>query len=139
MTVDTDGTWKASKDNPEGWTEPDFDDSGWKSAKVYAEYPAHPWGELNYTYLPTVLKTHYPPYTVTDMPSDTVPQMRYQLFYRSLDHSPPVRPDLEPSTLELKTLVQGDVDLVEFEVEPEVNPDQEGVVPVEITSDVDPD
>ena len=53
---------------------------------------------------------------MTDQPSDAVPEMRYQLFYRSLDHSPKVQADLEPSTLQMKTLVMGDVELLDLEV-----------------------
>ncbi len=37
-TVSTDGTWKCSKEAPQGWREINFDDSKWSSPKVLSEF-----------------------------------------------------------------------------------------------------
>ncbi|MGO2519744.1 MAG: family 78 glycoside hydrolase catalytic domain [Microbacterium sp.] len=42
ITTGTD--WKVSKSVPEGFQEPDFDDSGWDAAVVQATYGSGPWG-----------------------------------------------------------------------------------------------
>ena len=44
-TVSTTGTtWKASKQVPNGFQDPAFDDSGWGAAAVQAPYGSGPWG-----------------------------------------------------------------------------------------------
>jgi alpha-L-rhamnosidase len=38
-----DGSWKASKDRPKGWTDRGFDDSAWVAAETVADFGAGPW------------------------------------------------------------------------------------------------
>jgi len=40
----TDGTWKASQTDPQGWQNPGFDDSAWVQAQSVAPYGSGPWG-----------------------------------------------------------------------------------------------
>lgn len=42
--VITDSSWLAAEDATNGWTTTDFDDSGWSSAVVVAEYGSGAWG-----------------------------------------------------------------------------------------------
>jgi hypothetical protein len=44
--VETDSTWRVSKEVAEGWLGPAFDDSGWKPALVTARYGEGPWGRF---------------------------------------------------------------------------------------------
>lgn len=44
VTVDTDGSWCATDEVPNGWTDPDFDDSDWPNAQANGEYGMVPWG-----------------------------------------------------------------------------------------------
>jgi hypothetical protein len=39
----TDASWKVSLSGPDGWQEPDFDDSGWADATEYGAYGVAPW------------------------------------------------------------------------------------------------
>ena len=41
--VVTDGRWKFSETNPEGWETPGFDDSAWKKPDNAIIYGSHPW------------------------------------------------------------------------------------------------
>lgn len=43
-TAVSDGSWKASKEVPDGFEQPGFDDSGWAAAAVQARYGQGPWG-----------------------------------------------------------------------------------------------
>jgi len=43
-SVFSDGTWKAAKASPNGWTDPSFDDAEWVSAKVLDDPVCEPWG-----------------------------------------------------------------------------------------------
>lgn len=41
--INTDSSWKVSKEPDAGWTNPDFDDTGWDNASSYGSYGAAPW------------------------------------------------------------------------------------------------
>lgn len=44
LTVPVDGTWKCSEKRVEGWTDPDFDDTAWRSARELGGFGIAPWG-----------------------------------------------------------------------------------------------
>lgn len=46
-SIVTDASWRTSAEAPEGWLEPDFDDSGWTPAAKLAELGAPPWTSVN--------------------------------------------------------------------------------------------
>ena len=48
MLFGTDGTWKISGDAGPGWTEIDFDDSGWASPREIGKPPIGPWGGIEH-------------------------------------------------------------------------------------------
>lgn len=39
----SDGSWRASREAPEGWQQPDFDESGWEPVKVIGSAFTKPW------------------------------------------------------------------------------------------------
>ncbi len=44
--------WRAvGEQAPEGWTQPDFDDTAWPAAKVVAAAGGSPWGDLPYEFM----------------------------------------------------------------------------------------
>jgi len=54
LILASDDKWKTSDQELEGWSSPEFDDTGWKSAMKIATFPSQPWGNLvaNQLYLP---------------------------------------------------------------------------------------
>ncbi len=46
LIVRSDGKWKASKSESEGWTTTGFDDSGWSPALSVGEFGGGPWGRV---------------------------------------------------------------------------------------------
>ncbi len=42
--LDSSEAWRVHHDAPEGWEQPDFDDSSWKPASVYGDHPGGVWG-----------------------------------------------------------------------------------------------
>ncbi|MFD4668727.1 family 78 glycoside hydrolase catalytic domain [Lentzea sp. NPDC058450] len=45
VTVQTDGTWKASTQSPTGWEQPAFDDGAWPQARALVGVGGAPWGD----------------------------------------------------------------------------------------------
>jgi hypothetical protein len=86
------------------------------------------------------MDTHYPPATVTDAPAETVPELRYQLFYRSLTSLAArlTKPDLDPTHLELKTMVRAtDLQTVSFSTASPIDPGGEVTVELDGTVTLD--
>ncbi|MFO0957140.1 MAG: hypothetical protein U0800_06690 [Isosphaeraceae bacterium] len=46
LRFETDGSWKSSGREQEGWSGPEFDDGGWPMASVIGPYPSPPWGRI---------------------------------------------------------------------------------------------
>ena len=46
LTVASDETWKMTKQAPDGWQKPDFDDNAWGKAQVKGKPPIPPWGDV---------------------------------------------------------------------------------------------
>jgi alpha-L-rhamnosidase len=46
--VTTDGEWRVSGAEVDGWTGDGFDDTGWATAKVIGNYGAAPWGDVGW-------------------------------------------------------------------------------------------
>ncbi|SFF25508.1 alpha-L-rhamnosidase [Actinacidiphila alni] len=44
LIVPTGAAWRAAQDQPAGWQQPGFDDSGWPAARETAAYGSGPWG-----------------------------------------------------------------------------------------------
>lgn len=45
MVVTSNETWRVSREGPDGWQQPDFDDASWRQAKVIGSAFALPWAE----------------------------------------------------------------------------------------------
>ncbi len=43
VIVNSDDSWRASREAPEGWTEPDFDDTAWQPAQIIGDAFTAPW------------------------------------------------------------------------------------------------
>ncbi len=56
VELQTSGEWRASADAPEGWAEPDFDDSAWRAAIELGRPPCSPWGDIGEPGPPRVVK-----------------------------------------------------------------------------------
>ncbi len=48
VTIRTDGQWRVSGAEVQGWSDAGFDDSGWAAAKVIGDYGKAPWGEVGW-------------------------------------------------------------------------------------------
>jgi hypothetical protein len=46
LTVRVDGSWKASREKQQGWTEAGYSDSAWPTAREVAPFGGGPWGRL---------------------------------------------------------------------------------------------
>ena len=46
LTVATDETWKMTKQAPDGWQKPDFDDGAWDKPSPKGKPPVAPWGDV---------------------------------------------------------------------------------------------
>jgi hypothetical protein len=44
LKIESDGDWRVSQAEADGWRNPEFDDSKWSAAKVLAPYGGGPWG-----------------------------------------------------------------------------------------------
>ena len=46
LQLSSDASWRSGNTGQQGWEQPDFDDSAWKSAQVLGDYGMAPWGEI---------------------------------------------------------------------------------------------
>ena len=46
VEIDSNAGWRASREGPDGWTTPDFDDSAWPPAVSFGPPPTGPWGQV---------------------------------------------------------------------------------------------
>ncbi len=50
--VVSDDSWRASREGPDGWTAPDFDDAAWQPVMVIGDAFSKPWAEHEAFYVP---------------------------------------------------------------------------------------